>query len=452
MKKYSSQQVLLLLILAAGISTTVITGCGAKAGSVETSEIEKDNILAIPALMERNGELANAAEWTKTKEKISELVSKIGQKNGDIKSRLQIATIYISEARITGQHGYYDQAVLKILDGVLTLDANNFEAYVYKALVKMSQHQFADALTLAEKARTINPENAYVYGMLTDANVELGNYKKAIEMSDKMQALKPSLESYSRASYLREIHGDYEGAIAAMKMAVEAGVPGSESAEWARVALGDLYLNTGKPDSAAWQYKTSLTLRPDFPNAEIGLAKVEKAKKNYDSAISHTEKAIRIVSESPYVSLLGQLYLAKGDKDKATEIFGDVVDLLEKAEKEQSNTVSKHNGNRELAMAYLDAGKPDMAMDYAKKDLAMRPENIDANELAAWIAYKRNDYSAAKEYASKMMATNTMNAVTLYKAALIYKAAGDNAMSETLMTKARSVNSYLDEGLLLAVK
>ena len=45
----------------------------------------------------------------------------------------------------------------------------------------MSQHQFADAKKLAEEAKTINPDNAYVYGVLVDANVELGNYEEAVE-------------------------------------------------------------------------------------------------------------------------------------------------------------------------------------------------------------------------------------------------------------------------------
>jgi tetratricopeptide (TPR) repeat protein len=446
--KKKSFTIMLLLGILLGISVSVNISCKAKAGAGPDSSTE--DVLAIPALMERQGELAKASEWAKTKEKIAALNQKIAQQSGDVKSRLQIATIYISEARITAQHGYYDPAILKILDGVLALDAKNFEAYVYKALVKMSQHQFAEALALAEKARAVDPESAYVYGMLTDAQVELGNYKQAIEMSDKMQALKPSLESYSRASYLREIHGDYPGAVTAMKLAVGAGIPGSESAEWARVTLGDLFLNSGKPDSAEVQYKTALALRPNFTNAEIGLAKVEKARKNYNAAISHTEAAIRIISESPYVALLGQLYELKGDKDKANEIFNDVIDLLEKAEKEQANNESKHNGNRELAMAYLDGGKLDKAMEFAKKDLAGRPENIDANELAAWIAYKKKDYAAAKEYADKMLATNTMNANTLYKAALIYKAAGDKGKSDQLMAKAKSANNYIDERILSA--
>ena len=117
-----------------------------------------------------------------------------------------------------------------------------------------------------------------------------------------------------------------------MSLAVKAGLPGSESAEWARVTLGDLCLATGKLAEATTMYQNALTARPNFPNAEIGLAKVAKAQQKYPEAIAHTEAAIRIASEAAYISFLGELYELKGDKTKAIEIKTDVIKLLNEAE------------------------------------------------------------------------------------------------------------------------
>jgi tetratricopeptide (TPR) repeat protein len=442
----------LLFFAALLVAVSFNTSCKSKAETGSTKDFSDE--LSIPALLERKGELAKATEWPKTKAKVAELVQKIAADPSDIKSRMQVAVIFISEARVTGEQSYYYPAIHHILDAVLALDPKNFEAWVYKASVKMSQHQFAEAKVLAQKALAIIPDNAYVYGVLVDANVELGKYQEAIAMSDKMQSLKPSLESYSRASYLREIFGDYPGAIKAMQMAVVAGIPGSESCEWARVALGDLYLITGRLDSAEYIYQTSLQLRPAFPNAEIGLAKTEKARKNYEAAITHTENAIRIVSEASYVSMLGDLYLLKGDNDKAKEIHDDVLQLLEKGEKAQKDVPddSKHNGKRELAIACLNAGKLDKALEYAQADLNIRPDNIDANELMARIAYVKEDYTLAKTSADKMLLTNTMNPNYLYLAGLVYKRSGEEAKGMQLMSKARSINQYTDEKTSLAFK
>lgn len=51
-------------------------------------------------------------------------------------------------------------------------------------------------------------------------------------------SIRPDLRSYSRISYLREIYGDLDGAIEAMKLAVTAGYPGYEQTAWARLTLG----------------------------------------------------------------------------------------------------------------------------------------------------------------------------------------------------------------------
>ncbi len=438
-------------ILFAGLfmMSTSLTVISCNNATSDDKEIAVDDNTGIPPLLERKGELAKAVEWEKTKSKVAELRGKLAQNPNNSKIRLQIAMIYMSEARITG-NSYYHQASVKILDGVIAIDPKNFEAYTFKASIAMSLHQFAEAKKLAEMARGINPDNAYVCGVLVDANVELGQYQEAIAMSDKMQMLKPSLEAYSRASYLREIFGDYPGAKQAMTLAVQAGGPGSESAEWARVALGDLYLNTGKLDSAKAEYETALTMRPEFPNAEIGLAKVDKATKNYTSAIKHTENAIRIVSEAAYVSQLGELYELKGDAAKAKEIRTDVINLLVENEKRQDKVAMKHNANREMANAYLAAGELDKAMAYANNDLALRPDNIDANELVAWVSYLKGDYANAKLHADKMLVTNTKNANTLYKAGLIYGKSGDVAKANAYTQSARQVNPYIDQRILLA--
>lgn len=94
--------------------------------------------------------------------------------------------------------------------------------------------------------------------MLVDANVELGNYARSVEMADKMVSIRPDIRSYSRISYLREIHGQVPGAIEAMKLAVSAGYPGMEQTEWARLTLGRLYQRYGMPDSAMYQFQMAL--------------------------------------------------------------------------------------------------------------------------------------------------------------------------------------------------
>lgn len=396
----------------------------------------------IPELKERKGILGQAVEWKDTKIKVSNLIKDLSAYPQDIKKRTQLLGIYVNEARVTGDPYYY-QASNILADQILVMDPKNFEAKVLKSSVSMSMHQFEDGKKIAEEAMSLNPNNAYIFGMLVDANVELGNYNKAIEYSERMQSLRPSLESYARASYLREIYGDYDGAIKAMNLAVNAGRPGSESAEWARITLGDLYLNIGQPDSAKLIYQTVLQLRPSMVNGHIGLAKVEKIKGNFDSSIQHVEDAIRIQSEANFVSMLAELYRLKGDFAKSKEINKEVLDLLLENEKVNTKDGLKHNGNRELAYSYLANGDLKKSLELAKIDLALRPDNIDANELVAWIYYGMNNPEMALTFSKKSLATGSKNPNYLYKSYLIRKAAGETLRTEELL-KMDEIKPYVD--------
>ena len=392
---------------------TNLTGCSNSEGKLK-EYISEQNPMDIPELLERQGELAGATEWARTKEKVAELKTKLVAKPEDVKTRLQIATIFISEQRITGEHHFYYPAIEKILNGVLSIDPKNFEANVYKASLRMSQHQFADAKKIAEEARAINPDNAYVYGILTDANVELGNYEEAVAMSDKMQAMKPSLESYSRASYLREIYGDYNGAIAAMKLAVQAGLPGSEPQSWSMNVLGDLFYNTGKFDEAEKAFETNLQMRPSYAPSMAGLAKVLAKKKNYSRAIALLDSANAIMPQTSFQEQIADVYSEMGETKKAMDKYAAVQKLL--ITDANSN---HHSVSLELARSFTKTNQWDSAKKYAVMEYNIRPKNIDVNNELAWIAYNQNDLGKAKEYLKAALITGSKNPELLKRVAAI---------------------------------
>ncbi len=87
----------------------------------------------------------------------------------------------------------------------------------------MARHRFAEAAQWGERARAINPFSAEVFGVIGDAQTELGQYDKALATIQQMVDTKPNISSYSRVSYQRELHGDVDGAIAAMQQAIQIG-------------------------------------------------------------------------------------------------------------------------------------------------------------------------------------------------------------------------------------
>lgn len=440
----SKKRLFTVLFVALTSASAILTSCGEKKETV-------------PPLLERTATIGSDEEKGRIDSFYKKAVTALEKNPEDMQQYVNLASVYINEGRITGNNSYYDNAAMKVLNKVTDNRTGNkditFQALNIKSAILLNLHQFKDALEVAKQGVAINDYNAGIWGALVDANVEMGNYDDAVKACDKMISLRPDLRSYSRASYIRQIYGQNAGAIEAMKMAVEAGQPGAENAEWARTTLGDLYMSIGKLDSAAYEYNTSLSYRPNYPFAMIGLARIEKAKKNYDAAIEQTKSTIKVMSEVAFVSLLGDLYELKGDAAKAKDTRQDVIDLLNDAQKEEKkDALVKHNANRELANAYLSAGKLDEALRYANNDLAMRPENIDANELTAWVYYLKGDNANAKAHADKMMHTNSKNAEKLYKAGAIYVAAGDSDKGQKLMAEAMATSQYIDTHVLNQTK
>lgn len=405
MKNFFFKGITAQLLFALAVAIILLASCDSKKNTkTNTSNLTVPTInMEIPVLKERQGELANAIEWQKTKDKVAELNAKIQKNPNDIKSRLQIATIYMSEARITGEHPYYYPAILQILEGVLSLDANNFEALTYKASVLMSQHKFKDALAVATKAKDINPDNAYIYGVLVDANVEMGNYDEAVKMSDKMQLIKPSLESYSRASYLREIYGDLDGAIEAMKLAVKAGMPGSEPYCWSKKTLAYLYEQKNDFKTAENIYSSLLLERPSYAFAIEGLARVEKSKGNYEKALEYLNQAIAIMPEFSFHEEIAEIYKLQDQQEKLDAKYKEIIAMLKEDE------ASGHSIDLDLSKLYVKANMIDSAFVYGMNEYNYRPNNIDVNRNLAQIYVLKGDMLNAKKHLEFASRTGNKN-------------------------------------------
>ncbi|RYD72801.1 MAG: tetratricopeptide repeat protein, partial [Sphingobacteriales bacterium] len=399
-------------------------------------------------LLERKGQAANTSEWTKTKTTAETLLGKIKQQPNDVNALLELTALYVKEARVTGNHVYYDMAAMKYADKALKIDSVNFIGLVFKSLIQMSQHHFSDGLATAQKAQRINPDNAYVYGLIIDGNVEMGNYKAAVENADIMVSLRPDLNSYSRVSYLREIHGDNKGAIEAMKMAVDAGAPGDEGAEWARVQLGHLYENIGEMKYAEMHYTISLDQRPGYPYALAGMARIALAQKDYTKAISLFEQANAELEDKPFHEDLIETYRLAGNSQKADEMAKTAIEKMSKdAKASEKDENIGHYSDRELAYAYLNVKNYDKALEHAMLEYNRRPDNIDVNEAIAWVYYNKGEYDKALPYLKTALKTNSKNPTLLCRAGLIYDKTGDKPLAKTTITKALETNPNIQQTL-----
>jgi tetratricopeptide (TPR) repeat protein len=397
----------------------LIVGLFTTLGFVYRNYEQKKN--AIPTLQNRSEKqtVSTGSEWLNTKAAIESLLDQLRRHPDDVKAKLQLAMAYVQESRITGNHAYYDEAAFKLVSQVLEKEPENYDGLAVKTTILLSQHHFADALTAATEFSKRYPDAAFGYGLLTDANLELGNYADAIAACDRMNAVRPDLRSYSRAAYLREIHGDYAGAKEAMSLAVKAGVPALEQTEWCRVQLGHLYEKTNELAKAEALYRQSLAARPDYAYALAGLGRLAMKKGHYTEGITFFEKAALQTADFDFQDNIIDC-LEKIDPSKAKEAAQKLIIELQKHATDEAAAAEKgHYADKELAYVYLKMGDTKRALEHATREWLRRPENIEVNACLAWVYFKNNEFAKAQMYMEKALKTNSKDPVLLERAAQI---------------------------------
>ena len=199
-----------------------------------------------------------------------------------------------------------------------------------------------------------------------------------------------------------------------MKLAVQAGLPGSEPQCWSRNVLGELYINTNQWEMAENTFAENLYMRPSYAPSMAGLAKVATQKKNYTRALALLDSAIAVMPQSSFSEQKADVYAAMGDSKKAMATYTEVQKLL------IADANSGHHAvSLELAKNFEKTNQWDSAKKYATMEYAIRPKNIDVNNELAWIAYSQNDFAKAKEYIKTALSTGSKNPEMLKRVALI---------------------------------
>lgn len=369
-----------LFLLAASI---VLLGCSAD-GARENGATAAQSFTP-PELRQRTPAL-RGEEYDRVLRQVSTLRARIAADPRDVDALGRLAAVFMSEARITGDHPYYYPAALSLVDRALAIAPGDYLALVSKGSILLSLHEFDQALAIGERAAAAFPASAIVQGILVDAHTQLGNYAAAVEAADRMVAMRPDLKSYSRVSYLRELHGDVDGAVEAMTMAVAAGAPGSEEKAWARTTLATTLADNGRTREARRELELAAIEREGYPFAIAGLARLERSEGNTTRALALLDSAITALPEFSFVETKAEILRESGRVAEADSLVGVVEAML--AEDEASG----HAMNSELAMLYARHGiKLDEALVRARRELERRPGNRDVRAMVAFVSERAKE-------------------------------------------------------------
>ncbi len=359
---------------------------------------------------------------------IADLQERLRSNASDWRGLASLGLAYVQKARITADPSYYPKAE-GVLLASLELDRDdNFEAMLGMGALAAARHDFAAALEWGRRARTINPYNPSAYGVIGDAQVELGRYEEAFASFQKMVDIRPDVASYARVSYARELMGDIPGAVSAMEGARRfAG--SSADAAWASYQLGELWFNSGDLARAARAYRQGVALDPEFVPAHAGLAKIAWARGDLDKAIAGFTWATERFPSPEYVIALADLYVASGDAAAAEPQY-----RLVEVERRLFASAGV-NVDLELAVYNADHGDPVAALEAARAEWRRR-HSIHVADALAWALYSNGNYRRAEVYSEKALSLGSRSSLFRFHAAMIQLELGNEGAARSLLQRA----------------
>jgi tetratricopeptide (TPR) repeat protein len=321
--------------------------------------------------------------------------------------------------------------------------ANAPATLVARAEVQAVLHQFAEADRLASEALAAKPLDPNALVILVDAQVERGRYEDAAATLQTLLDRKPGMAALARASYLRELHGDLDGALLALQQAEIAGAQASPPtrAQTKRIR-GDVLFNHGRVDDAEAVYREILDLVPGYGDARIGLARVAAARGDVDGAISQLEQLLAEVDDPHAWIALAEMQAYAGRSQDHAASVARVRELF---------AIEERNGSSvdlELALFEADHGDdPAAEIDRARRAYAARP-SVHGADVLAWVLHRAGRSDEARAYADEALRLGSVDATLRYHAAAIYAATGDDGRARTELARVFALNPWFNFALL----
>jgi tetratricopeptide (TPR) repeat protein len=342
---------------------------------------------------------------------------------------------YQQRARETGDPSYYTKS-----EGVLRLALRyapeDLVATGGLGTLALSRHRFREALALGRRAVALSPSTARGHGVVGDALIELGRYQEAFTAFNRMASLKPSLSSYARVSYARELLGDVHGAAQALRLAIDAAVGQPEALAWSHTQLGKLLWSQARVAAAEREYRSALAVRPGYVYAFDGLAQVEAARGRLRLALAYERRAVETIPLPQFVAALGDLEQVAGNKTSARRQYA-LIGAIQR--------VLRANGVRtdlDTALFDVDHGvRLPKALSLAKAAHRERP-SIDGNDVLAWALARNGQCTHALHYSKRALRLGTLDAMKFFHRGMVERCLGHEADAKTWFRRVLSLNAH----------
>ncbi len=348
-----------------------------------------------------------------------------------------LALALARKARETSDATYYEQAG-EALRNSFRLAPDNFEGQKIQVLILLDRHEFAQARDRAQVLNRRMPDDVLVYGYLTDADIELGDYDQAEKAAQWMLDLRPgNIPGLLRGAHLRKLFGDIEGAIDFLNQACQETPPNEvEELAWILTQMADLQLMTGKVDSAEKLLQQALRFFSDYYFALESLARVRTAQHKYAEAVDLLRQRTQNSPHPESVYGLAEALKRAGRADEAKNSYAEF-------EREARRQIAKaDNANRELIFYYADhARNPAEALQIARLEIGRR-HDVYTLDAYAWALYANGECAEARRQIEKALAVGIRDSKLFYHAGVIASKLNDPSAAARYLKQSLELNPF----------
>ena len=364
----------------------------------------------VPLLGSSSASGTSREDLTRT---IAAMDARFAARPDDAAAAVMLADALLRQTRVTGNAGLAARAEIA-LQKILARDPEHYHARRMLAAVYLSQHRFRDAIRAAERCLQVRRDDAWPYGVVGDAHVELGEYDAAFDAFDRMIALRPDAAAYARASYARELQGDLTEAIRFMTMALDATSPKDpESLAWQHAQLGGLYLAADRVREARREFEHSDFVFPGHPMSLDGQAQVLAAEGRTEDALALVQSRLASAPTPAALALSGDLLAKLGRPADADRQYR----LADAAWRSDAPEPAR------LAVFLADRGwQVDEAVRIAES-AAVDRHDIFTDDALAWAYFKAGRLDEARAASARALRTGSRDR-TLREHARIIAATG----------------------------
>lgn len=339
---------------------------------------------------------------------------------------------WIRKARYTVDPGFYLNA-----DGCATvalqLQADYLPAQELHSLVLINNHQFAQARELAEQLLKLHPDNFSLWGTLSDAALELGDYELAATAEKQQMRIHPGMAANARAFWLHWLNGDNRSAKLFLRDALQdRSSSDPEPAAWLFAEGGMMFWREADYAGAQAFFNEALKWIPDYPAALTGMGRIEMTKGNYAEAIKYFQSSVDKHAMVESAWLLGDAYQQNGHMDRAQAAWQQAEKIGLRSDKLTLGQFwASKDQQHEKALAVLEEERQTRA-------------GIQVDDAYAWALFRAGRAAEAMPYSEQAMKLKTQDAKLMYHAGAIQIANGQREQGRQLLARALALNPQFD--------